>query len=418
MDFKTSCLHLQEIFNIFMMKNTINKLILCGAVCCSVSFSLYAQKKVSTEQPWSVRVAKSEMTRCPEAWQLDFVKTPSWGYCHGVVLQACLNVYDAYGDRKMFEYAETFCDRMIDEEGNIISYRPADLNLDKINSGKILFRIYEQTKKEKYRKAMDRLRAQLTVQPRTTEGGFWHKLRYTNQMWLDGIYMASPFYAEYTFRNNRPEDYQDVIRQFTVVAKHTYDPKTGLYRHAWDEKKTQQWADKQTGQSAHTWGRAMGWFAMALVDALEFIPKHEAGRDSMMVILDNVAAQIKRWQDKKTGVWYQVIDRSGDEGNYLEATVSTMFVYTLYKAVRRGYIDSSYLEVADKGYEGIQKQVIKVDKDGVISITDCCAVAGLGGTPYRSGDYEYYIHEQVRENDPKAVGPFINVCLERERLHK
>ena len=138
----------------------------------------------------------------------------------------------------------------------------------------------------------------------------------------------------------------------------------------------------------------------------------------MMVILDNVAAQIKRWQDKKTGVWYQVIDRSGDEGNYLEATVSTMFVYTLYKAVRLGYIDSSYLEVADKGYEGIQKQFIKVDKDGVISITDCCAVAGLGGTPYRSGDYEYYIHEQVRENDPKAVGPFINVCLERERLHK
>ena len=187
-----------------------------------------------------------------------------------------------------------------------------------------------------------------------------------------------------------------MIRQFKVVAKHTYDPKTGLYRHAWDEKKAQKWADKKTGQSAHTWGRAMGWFSMALVDALEFIPKHEAGRDSVMAILDNVATQIKRWQDKDSGVWYQVIDRSGEAGNYLEATVSAMFIYTLYKAVRLGYID----------------------KDGVVSVSNCCAVAGLGGNPYRSGDYDYYIHERIRDNDPKAMGPFINLCLERERLQK
>ncbi len=389
---------------------------MCGALFCSLA--MFAQQKVRTDQPWSVRMAESEMVRCPEAWQIDFVKKPSWGYCHGVVLQACLNIYDTYNDKKFFDYAEEFCDKMIDEEANIISYRPADLNLDRINSGKILFRIYEQTKKAKYKKAMDKLREQLTVQPRTQEGGFWHKLRYPNQMWLDGIYMASPFYAEYSFRNNRVEDYKDVIRQFTTVAKHTYDPQTGLYRHAWDEKCIQKWADPQTGQSAHTWGRAMGWFAMALVDVLEFIPKHEPGRNEVLAILNNVATQIKKWQDKKSGVWYQVIDRSGDKGNYLEATVSTMFVYTLYKAIRLGYIDASYMAVADKGYEGIQKEFIKVGDDGVITITDCCAVAGLGGTPYRSGTYEYYINEQIRENDPKAIGPFINLSLERERLGK
>ena len=157
---------------------------------------------------------------------------------------------------------------------------------------------------------------------------------------------------------------------------------------------------------------------MALVDALEFIPKHEAGRDSVMAILDNVATQIKRWQDKDSGVWYQVIDRSGEAGNYLEATVSAMFIYTLYKAVRLGYIDASYLDVAEKAYNGFQKQFVKVDKDGVVSVSNCCAVAGLGGNPYRSGDYDYYIHERIRDNDPKAMGPFINLCLERERLQK
>lgn len=401
-----------------MKKNTLNGwVMLCGAVCCSVS--LFAQKKtVATDLPWSVRVAESEMIRCPESWQLDFQPRLKWDYCHGVELQAFLNLYDAYGDKRYFDYALAYCDTMTHADGSIVTYRPSELSLDRINTGKIYFRIYEQTKEEKYRRALELMRGQLVAQPRTKEGGFWHKLVYPHQMWLDGIYMASPFYAEYAFRNNRPQDYQDVIRQFLVVAKHTYDPRTGLYRHAWDEQKAQPWADKQTGQSPHTWGRAMGWFAMALVDALEFIPKHEAGRDSVMMILDNVAAQIKRWQDKKSGVWYQVIDRSGDEGNYLEATVSTMFVQTLYKGVRLGYLDASYLEVAERGYEGILKQFVKVDGDGVVSVSSCCAVAGLGGTPYRSGDYDYYIHEKVRDNDPKAMGPFINASLERERLQR
>ena len=155
---------------------------------------------------------------------------------------------------------------------------------------------------------------------------------------------------------------------------------------------------------------------MALVDALEFIPKHEPGREEVMDILDNVVTQIARWQDKESGLWYQVIDRSGDEGNYLESSVSTMFIYTLYKGVRLGLIDPTYLAVAEKGYQGVLKHFIEVDENGVVSLTQTCAVAGLGGNPYRSGDYDYYIHEKVRANDPKAVGPFINASLERERL--
>ena len=399
-----------------MKKNFICKFIVSGSLFF-FSLGMFAQR-VSADLPWSVRMVESEMIRCPEAWRLDFQPKLKWDYCHGLELQAMLDVYDRYGDQKIYDYALAYADTMINADGTIKMYKREEYSLDRINSGKFIFRIYEQAKDEKYKKALALMRSQLDEHPRNADGGFWHKKIYPNQVWLDGIYMASPFYAEYAFRNNRPQDYQDVIRQFKVVAKHTYDPKTGLYRHAWDEKKAQKWADKKTGQSAHTWGRAMGWFSMALVDALEFIPKNEAGRDSVMAILDNVATQIKRWQDKDSGVWYQVIDRSGEAGNYLEATVSAMFIYTLYKAVRLGYIDASYLDVAEKAYNGFQKQFVKVDKDGVVSVSNCCAVAGLGGNPYRSGDYDYYIHERIRDNDPKAMGPFINLCLERERLQK
>ena len=249
------------------------------------------------------------------------------------------------------------------------------------------------------------------------DGGFWHKKIYENQMWLDGLYMGQPFYAEYAYRNNRVNDYADIINQFVTVARHNYDPKTDLYRHACDVSKREKWADKTTGLSQHCWGRAMGWYAMACVDVLDFIPEHEAGRESVIEILNKLVAQIKRTQDPATGVWYQVIDRSGDEGNYLESSCSTMFVYTLLKALRKGYICPSYMEVAKKGYEGLLTQFIEVDNKGVVSITKGCAVAGLGGKPvYRTGDYNYYITEKIRSNDAKAVGPFIMASLEWERL--
>lgn len=392
------------------------KTIFLGALL--VASQVFAQEKVSKTLPWSARMAESEMVRCPQSWQLDFQPSLKWDYCHGLELGAMLDVYDAYGDKKFFNYALSYADTMTHDDGSIETYKSTELSLDRINTGKFYFRIYEQTKNEKYKKALDLLRSQLDNQPRTSEGGFWHKKVYPHQMWLDGIYMGSPFYAEYAFRNNRPQDYADVIKQFVVIARHTYDPATGLYRHAWDESRQQKWADKTTGQSAHCWGRAMGWYAMALVDALDFIPKHEAGRDSMLTILNNVAAQIKKYQDKKSGLWYQVIDRSGDKGNYLESSCSSMFVYSLFKAVRKGYIDKSYLQVAEKGYKGILRDFIEVDDKGLVSITRACAVAGLGGNPYRAGDYEYYINEKIRSNDPKAVGPFILASLEWEGLHK
>ena len=366
-------------------------------------------------QPWSVRLAESEMVRCPESWQLDFQPQLKWDYCHGLELGAMLDVYDRYGDRRFFDYALAYADTMVNDDGTIKKYKLEDYSLDRVNSGKFLFRIYEETKDPKYRKALDLLRSQFDGQPRNDDGGFWHKKVYPHQMWLDGVYMGTPFLAEYAHRNNQPESYQEVIRQIKLAARHTYDPVTGLFRHACDVSRQEKWSDPVTGQSQHCWGRALGWYAMAIVDDLEFIPKHEEGRDSVLVILNTVAKAIKRYQNAE-GLWYQVMDRSGDDGNYLESSCSAMFVYALLKAVRLGFLDRSYLSTARKGYEGILRIFMREDADGTVSITRACAVAGLGGKVYRSGDYDYYIHEQIRDNDAKAVGPFIMASLEWERL--
>ena len=369
------------------------------------------------EKPMSVRMAESEMQRYPESWQLDFQSKLKWDYCHGLELGAMMDVYDRYGDRKFFDYALAYADTMVNEDGSIKKYKLTDYSLDRVNSGKILFRIYEQTKDVKYKKALDLLRSQFDGQPRNADGGFWHKKIYPHQMWLDGLYMGVPFLAEYAYRNSRPELYQEVIKQIKLVAQHTYDPENGLYRHACDVSKTEKWADPRTGQSQHCWGRAMGWYAMAIVDALDFIPLHEEGRDSVLAILDNIAVQVKRLQSPE-GVWYQVLDKSGEPGNYLESSCSAMFIYTLFKAVRKGYLDESYLQVARRGYEGFLKEFVKVDGKGLVTVTKACAVAGLGGKNYRMGDYTYYINETIRDNDPKAVGPFILASLEWERLKK
>ena len=399
-----------------MRKNFVCKLFVAG-VLMLLPCAMKAQR-VSADQPWSVRMSESEMIRCPESWQLDFQPKLKWDYCHGLELQAMLDVYDRYGDEKFYKYALAYADTMVNADGSIKKYKLEEYSLDRVNSGKFIFRIYEQTKDVKYKKALDLMRSQFDSHPRNADGGFWHKKVYPNQVWLDGIYMGAPFYAEYAFRNNQVEVYPDVVNQFLMAARHTYDPKNGLYRHACDVSRKERWADPVTGQSQHCWGRALGWYAMAFVDALEFIPEHEAGRDSMLVILNNVATQIKRLQDAKTGLWYQVLDKSGEPGNYLESSCSAMFVYSLFKGVRKGYIDKSYLQVAIKGYEGILKHFIEVDENGLVSITQACAVAGLGGKNYRMGDYTYYINETIRANDAKAVGPFIMASLEYERLQE
>ena len=365
----------------------------------------------SSETSWAVRMARSEMERAPEAWQLDFRDKPKWDYTFGLEGMAFIQLSEVTGDTRYFDYIEAYADTMINDNGDIRTYKLSNYNLDHLNPGKMLFALYDKTHKEKYKKALALLHSQISTQPRINEGGFWHKLRYPHQMWLDGLYMGAPFYAQCIGYFHEPDSlYDDVINQFVIAARLTYDPVTGLFRHAYDESRAQRWADPVTGQSLHVWGRAMGWFAMALVDVLDFIPEAHPRRGELIAILNTVAEGVKKYQ-QESGVWYQIMDLGGREKNYLEATSSCMFAYTLLKATHKGYIDTSYRETAIKAYEGILNTFVKTDESGAVHLTQCCAVAGLGGEPYRDGSYDYYMNEPVRSNDAKGVGPFIMASL-------
>ena len=389
-----------------------NGIILTLLLMMGWSASLQAQSAENDGLLMAIKMADSEMKQFPDPWTVDFNPKPVWNYTQGLIALSMLQLGKVNHQKSYYNYAEKYALHFIDSTGAIMGYKPEEFNIDAVNSGKFLFVLYEQTKDERYLKTIKLLRNQLKNQPRTAEGGFWHKLRYPNQMWLDGLYMGAPFYAQYAQLMKEPELFDDVVKQFVVVHKHTYDQKTGLNYHAWDEKKKQKWANPETGCSPNFWGRAEGWYAMALVDVLDFIPNDHPGRPKLIEILNQVAAGIKKCQDPATGLWYQVLDQGKREGNYLEASCSSMFVCAMLKAVRKGYISKEYKAMATRGYLGIVKNLIKDNPDGTISLTKCCAVAGLGGEPYRSGTYEYYIHETIRDNDPKGVGPFIMASLE------
>ena len=362
-------------------------------------------------QQTGILFADSEMKRFPEAYQLDHGKRLYFGYSQGLGCQAMLDVWKQTGDKKYLDYVVQWADTIINDLGEIHLYKVETYNVDYINPGKILFDVYKETGNEKYKLAMDRLMKQMSVHPRTLEGAFWHKLIYQHQIWLDGLYMASPFMAQYAVTFNKPEWTEDVINQFLICAKHTYDPTTGLYYHAWDESKSQLWANKVTGQSPNFWGRSIGWWYMALVDVLDFIPQEHPQRGELIQIIKGLAETLPKYQDK-TGLWYQVLDKGDKQGNYLEASVSSMFMYSYAKAVNKGYIDKKYKAIAEKAYDGLMKNLIVKNEDGTLTLTKCCAVSGLGGNPYRDGSFEYYVNERIRDNDTKATGPFIMGCLQ------
>jgi len=380
--------------------------------------NLSKNTKDQNSKLWSVRMAESEMVRFPSCWQVDFVKEKKWNYTPGLEGLAFTKLYEAYKDERFYLYAKGYADSLIDVNGQILTYTKSNYNIDNINSGKLLFYLLAKTGDKRYKIALDTLRSQIKTQPRTSEGGFWHKKIYPYQMWLDGLYMGAPFYAEYAQKYNEPDAFADVVNQFLLVAKHTYDPKTGLYRHGWDESKSQKWANPETGQSPHAWGRAMGWYAMAIVDALDYIPENQPGREEMLTILINMVEKLSAIQDPATGGWYQVLDHNGTNGNYIETSCTSMFAYSIFKAVRKGYIDKKYLKTATSAYQGIIKNFIVVDSKGLVNLTRVCGVAGLGGNPYRDGSFEYYVNEIIRDNDPKGVGPFIMASLEFEQLTK
>lgn len=339
-----------------------------------------------------------------------------WDYVTGTVLKGFEELWRETGDQRYFDYIKSTVDSVINADGTIDDYKFSDYNIDEINEGRMLLFLHQETGEEKYQQAADLLRRQLAEHPRTSEGGFWHKQRYPYQMWLDGLYMGSPFYAEYGKLYNQPENFDDVVNQFVLMETHARDSSSGLLYHAWDEKKEQIWADSLSGRSKIFWGRAMGWYAMALVDVLDYLPANHSGSNELITILQRLADGVAKVQDS-TGVWWQVVDQPRREGNYLEASASCMFVYAIAKGARLGYLDESYKAVAEKGYRGILKEFVTENSDGGIDLNQICKSAGLGYG--RDGSYEYYVYQEPKvANDGKGLGPFVLASLEIERLQQ
>ena len=451
-------------------------LVLALCLCCTLCAS--AKKKAQTPhnlidnpKEMAISFAESELKRFPELWQYDYGTKPFFGYTQGVGGTSYLYLYAQTGDRRYFDYAEQWCDTLINDDGTIQLRAMESYNLDLIRGGLVVCQVYRdiqqhpelvgggeaaKAKLAKYKKAMDtQLIKQLRNQPRTCDGGFWHKLVYPHQMWLDGIYMASPFMAMYGQTFGKPEWQAEALQQVITCWHHTYDARTGLPHHAWDEAAAQRWADKD-GHSPNFWGRSTGWYLMAMVDILDYIPEgftsqlnlgHKdtitiSGRDTLISYINQLVDALPQYQ--RGGLWYQVMDCPDREGNWAEATVTVQFMYAIAKAVNKGYLPADRLQIAQDAYNGLQQTVLtdcrQVDanghvvgdtrdpgtyeygpqhtmvvrlSDGTYSLTQCCAVGGLGGSPrYRDGSYGYYIGERVRDNDGKGSGIYFMGCYE------
>ena len=359
---------------------------------------------------WSYAMSEAVMKRHPETHR-------RWDYTAGVVLGAMERVALARRDSVMLRYVGTNTDRWVKSDGTIEGYKLDEYNLDQIAQGMLLFGLGERTRDARYAKAADLLREQLRRQPRTKEGGFWHKNVYPEQMWLDGLFMAEPFYARYAAARNDTAAFSDITRQFLLVTRHTRDPRTGLLVHGWDAARAQKWADTSTGRAPNAWGRAMGWYLMAVVETMERIPLGHPDRDAVIRTFQDAARSVAEVQDPLTGLWWQVLDQGDRNGNYLESSASSMFAYAFAKGARLGWLDASYRKRGERAFDGLVTNLVSIAADGMPVLHNVCEVAGLGGNlrkdgSYRDGSFAYYVSEPVVDDDYKGVGPFILAALE------
>lgn len=387
-----------------------------------ISLFVVTSLSAAAQQPLSQQMAATVLNIWKDS--IPVGSQTKWSYDMGVVLKGFEGIWMNTGNVKYFNAIQAKMDWFVQNDGTIKGYELDEYNIDHVNNGKLVLLLYRITGKEKYKKAADLLRSQLKTHPRTNEGGFWHKKVYPYQMWLDGLYMGAPFYAEYAMLFHEDSAFNDIANQFIWMEKHARDAKTGLLHHAWDESKQQQWADKTTGKSPHFWGRAMGWYSDAIVDALDYFPANHPKRKALIDILNRLVTALEKQQDKTTGLWYDVMNYNGPgkEKNYFEASASCQFVYAIAKGVRKGYLPAAKISIAKKAWDGIAKQFLKTENlpdgptGGQLNLHGTVKVSGLGGKPYRDGSFEYYMSEPVIVNDPKGVGAFLLASNEMEML--
>ncbi len=384
--------------------------------CFLVVFVLLNNNPASAQKCCAEAVALTAMKQRPDSFPAEG-RPSKWTYDMGVILEGVADVWKQTGNAVYFNYIQKQIDHFVDKDGNIKGYKLQDYNIDNVKNGTSILMLYRVTGKEKYWKAATKLREQLQQQPRTNQGGFWHKKIYPYQMWLDGLYMGQPFYAEYAMLAHEDSAYNDIANQFIWMEEHARDAKTGLLYHGWDESRQMGWANKETGNSPNFWARAMGWYVMAIVDVLDFFPEEHPRRAAIIAILNRTVDALEKVQDKKTGLWWDILNRPDVPKNYFESSASSMFVYAVAKGVRLGYLPAPKISIAQKGYAGILKKFIK-NENGLTNLEGTVQVSGLGGKPYRDGSIEYYLKEPVITNDPKGVGSFIKAAVEMEMVDK
>ena len=348
-------------------------------------------------------------------WNIEKIREGSkstWNYIDGCMIKAIIELFLITRNHRYLDFADAFTGRFVREDGSIESYDPKEYNLDHVNAGKTLFDLYKLTGKEKYRRAMDTVYSQLKEQPRTSTGNFWHKKIYPHQIWLDGLYMAQPFYMQYEAEYNGCKNCEDSYQQFLQVYGRMRDPLNGLYYHAYDDSRQMFWCDKVTGLSENFWLRAMGWYAMALIDTMEVMPESMACQKARLnAIYKELIDAMLPYQDQATGMWYQVVNRGGIAPNYLEESGSAIFAYAIMKSVRLHYLPEEYFKYGQKAFDGICSTYLS-EKDGSLQLCGICLVAGLGNTDMREGTFEYYMREPVVENEAKGIAPLILAYIE------
>lgn len=394
------------------MKNYIYILMVGLLLACN-STSKHQQDNSKDSVRWSVKMTDNVMNQYDSlVYYLNPTKV-KWEYDYAFLGQAIDRLGDI--DSKYSQYMAGYIDYFVNEDGSIDKYKLSDYNIDRVNPGKNVITLYKRTGEDKYKRVIEQLVQQMREHPKTNCGGYWHKKKYPYQMWLDGIYMASPFLAQYAKEFNEPEWFDVVTFQIKLIYQHTKDPKSGLMYHAWDESKEQQWANPETGVSPHFWSRAMGWYVMAIVDVLDFLPENHKDREDLIKILHDTIDALLKVRDAETALWYQVLDQGKREGNYLEGSGSSMFAYAMAKGANKGYLNKKYKTYAEETFDGILNHLITEYPDGRIEMKDVCGGCGLGGNPYRDGSYEYYITEKRVINDSKGVAPFIMAAIELGR---
>ena len=365
------------------------------------------------------------MTSSPDMplWNIESIKQgkkPAWNYIDGCMMTSLVEMYKTTKDEKYLNFVKKFVDYYINDDGTILGYDVNKYSTDDISESRILFDLYDITKNPKYDKAIELVFTQIKTHPRTKEGNFWHKKIYPNQVWLDGLYMAQPFYTRYmTIRGSK--DYHDIVNQFTNVRKIMFDDKAKLYYHGYDSERKMFWADKNTGLSKNFWLRSIGWFTVALADVLDYMDEQMYDEyHTIKAIFKETIDGILQYQDKDSHMFYQVPNFPGKEGNYLETSGSAMIAYAILKGVRLNQLPERYRQIGLDIFNGICDKYLSVKEDGDLNLGGICLVAGLGpeNNTRRDGTYEYYISEPVVENDAKGVGPLIMAYTEVIKLEK